>query len=464
MAEEIEIENNFIVNVDGTEIFFPDQKPFTSSLRPIRFLYVPLRAVSEALGYEVSWDDETQTATIKKGERTASFDLGDICYVNGEKKKTMFNCELKNDRIMVSQYAICHAVDCTMSWDDINRVLYLYSNEKYENGVPFTQGTQLKANTKSEEYNEFYSMAEPAFIFPGLNEHLIPQGIAYRKETNQFYLSGYYEAAIKNRNSAIIVVDASTGKISAQYQLLQPGGKNHSGHMGGIAITEKDVYFENGKKIQRISLATLDAAPSGSAVEVEENIMLTMGQNLGNDFLEYSDGYLWVGNYYAIGVEKFTKLKSTDEYPFIIRGYKLDMTQPNGFAAENRVEGNEWYDYVPEIVYEVAEDKIQGMTTVGDYLITSTSLWENSSNLYVYNRAKNGEKIGELNMSGRTIPVVHLNLEKTVTTMPYSEEITMVDGNLYLVYESGGIKFRKDTNKYPTDSVWKIDFEKLISK
>lgn len=460
-AKEVPPNSEFRVFFDGQEITFPDQKPFAS---PLRYLYVPLRAVGEATGFEISWDEEARNAIVKKGDRTVVHPVDDFCFINEEKKSTMFRSEIVNDRIMVSQYGICHLLDCTMSWDDINRILYFYSNEKYENGFPYTQGTHLAANTKGEAYQEFYSMAEPAFIFPGLNEHLIPQGIAYRKDTNQFYLSGYLQGEIKNRNSSIIVVDAETGEIAAQYQLLQADGTPHHGHMGGIAVSDKDVYFENGKWIQRISLETIDNAPSGSFLKVEEKIMLTLGQPCANDWLEISDGYLWMGNYYESEVAKFSKLKITDEYPFLIRGYKLDSSQPNGFASEYKVEGNELYDYVPEILYTVDEDRIQGMTKIGSHIITATSLHQNDSELFIYDTSKAVDtgKVIELD-NGAKIPLYKLTLEKSVTAMPYIEEIAATGGNLYAAFESAGMKFRKTSNKYTTDSVWKIDIEKLLA-
>lgn len=459
-AKEVPPNSEFRVFFDGQEIDFPDQKPFAN---PIRYLYVPLRAVGEAAGFEISWDDDARNAIVKRGDRTVVHPVDDFCFINGEKKSTMFRSEIINDRIMVSQYGICHLLDCTMSWDDINRILYFYSNEKYENGVPYTQGTHLNANAKGEDFQEFYSMAEPSFIFPGLNEHLLPQGIAYRKNTNQFYLSGYFQGAIKNCNSSIIVVDAATGKTEAQYQLLQPDGSPHSGHMGGIAVSEKDIYFENGQKIQRISLATIDSAPSGSFLKVEENIQLTLGQACGNDSLEISDGYLWVGSYWAAGDKTFSRVPITNEYPFLIRGYKLDPSQPNGFASEYKVEGNEFYDYVPEIIYTVDEERIQGVTTIGNYLVTATSLRQDPSNIYVYDRSKAVDTSKKVTLKeGIEIPVLHLDLKKSVTAMQYIEEITAVDGNLYAVFESGSVKFRRPANKYSTDSVWKINLEKLF--
>ena len=462
-AENTTPSTSFKVFFDGVEINFPDEKPYSASADE-RYLYTPLRAISEAVGFDVEWDGETKTATIKKNETVATFTVGGSMFVNGEEKAAMVNFPLKNGRVFVSQYGICHALDCTVRWDDINRILYFCSNEKNENGIPFTQGSIANNDNVNEAYSQFYSMAEKAFIFPGIQEHIIPQGICYRKDKNQFIVSGCFNGKVKNMNSAIAIVDAETGKMTAYYQLLQPGGTNHHGHMGGIAVSDKDIYFENGKKIQRISLETIDNTPSGSFLKVEENIILTLGQSIGNDWLEISDGYLWVGNFWATGVEKFTRLKITDEHPFLIRGYKLDASQPNGLSAEYKVEGNEWYDYVPEILYLVDEDKIQGMTKVGNHIITASSLWDYDSQIQVYDISKAVDEDKKITLKeGIEIPVLHLNLEKKIATMPYIEEITECDGKLYAVYESPSIKFRKSTTLYPTDSVWKIDIEKLVA-
>ena len=43
------------------------------------------------------------------------------------------------------------------------------------------------------------------------------------------------------------------------------------------------------------------------------------------------------------------------------------------------------------------------------------------------------------------------------------EEIAAANGNLYVTFESGAIKYRRKSNKYTTDSVWKIDIEKLTA-
>ena len=61
------------VTLDGQEISFPDAKPFIDKLD--RTL-VPIRFVSEAMGAEVSWDNDTQTVTIIKGNNTITYTIG----------------------------------------------------------------------------------------------------------------------------------------------------------------------------------------------------------------------------------------------------------------------------------------------------------------------------------------------------------------------------------------------------
>jgi hypothetical protein len=56
---------NVDVYVDGKLVEFPDQKPFIDE--SAGRTYVPVRFVSEALGYLVEWDGSAQTASIGRG-------------------------------------------------------------------------------------------------------------------------------------------------------------------------------------------------------------------------------------------------------------------------------------------------------------------------------------------------------------------------------------------------------------
>jgi len=82
---------------------------------------IPLSVVAEIFGAEVSWADETQTATILLGEirlvvsavEPLSYNLGMAHYVNG--------------RIFVPLRYVAHALGMQVSWDSTNQVIYVFS-------------------------------------------------------------------------------------------------------------------------------------------------------------------------------------------------------------------------------------------------------------------------------------------------------------------------------------------------
>lgn len=468
---------SFRVFYDGQEISFPDEKPFANTETQMpdgtiysaddnRIKFVPIRPISDALGYNVSWDGETKTVTLEKDEKVVTFVLGGQCLVNGVSKSCVVNFPLKNGRVFVSQFALCHVFDCTLYWDEPNRILYLYSREKYPAEVDLTQDRYLnedikfKESVNSDVLNEFFSMAEPTFVIPGLQQAVIPQGIAYRKDTNQFYITGYLFVG----HSRMAVVDAATGELTAQYRLLNADGSPHVGHMSGVAISDDNLYLaQGGNTIQRISLAAIDAADSNGFLQIEEEIKLATGFESGNSFVEISDGYLWLGNYYQPGHKRYSK-RATENYNVLMRGYKLDSSQPNDLDARYKVE-NSKCDYIPEIIYALESDeRIQGMTSTENYLVTAVSTSKGLSLLRVYDTTKAVETDGLITIGeSAQLPVYKLKLKKTVSAPSMIEEVSAVNGFLYTVYESGSQYCGDATREALTDKVWKVNIEKLVA-
>lgn len=467
-AEEETMQTDLKVMFDGQEIIFSDEQPFTNIETPMpdgstfsaednHIQFIPVRAMAETLGYDVSWDEETRTVTVEKGDRVTTFTLGGGCYVNGVSKACVVNFPNKNGRVFISQYGACHAFDCVMRWDDINRVLYFFSREKYPDGIEWTQNKYLKTDGKYDDLARFNSMSEPAFVIPGLQESLVAQGIAYRKDKNQFYVSGYSDFS----PSGIAVIDAESGNLVAQYRVLNADGSKNYAHMGGIAIDGKNLYISGGSEMQRIPLSAFDLAGDSEYIKIEESIKINIGVAVNNSFVEISDGYMWTGNYYDAGKKKY-KNKAHENYPVLIRGYKLDPTQPNGLASEFRVE-NDKYDYVPEIIYTLESDeRIQGLTTSGGYLFAAASEKSIPSELRVYDIKKATATEDVITLGDNiNIPVIRLNIEKIVKIPSYAEEVAAVDGSLYTIFEGATPKFRMAKNKHIADSVWKTDISKL---
>lgn len=79
---------------------------------------VPLRAIFEALGASVEWDDATKTVTSVKGETTVKLTIGDnSIYKNGEAKALDVPAQIVDNRTLVPVRAIAESFDAQVGWD-----------------------------------------------------------------------------------------------------------------------------------------------------------------------------------------------------------------------------------------------------------------------------------------------------------------------------------------------------------
>lgn len=100
--------------LDGVPIVF-DQLPIVENGRTL----VPLRAIFEALGAEVKWDGNTQTVTAKLWEDEISLQIGSTqMSVNEEIKTLDVPAKLMNGRTLVPVRAISEAFGCKVDWDE----------------------------------------------------------------------------------------------------------------------------------------------------------------------------------------------------------------------------------------------------------------------------------------------------------------------------------------------------------
>lgn len=460
----------FTLKIDGEEVTFPDQQPYVRDYK----LYIPMRPVLEKLGFDVSWDGETQTATAAKDGMTLQMPVGkSTTTVNGT-SMTTGTARLENDRTIIRQYVLRNALGYITSWDEEKNELSAMSPEYMGDEPALRQDSIKEANSRWGEsegffdgYDEFNSVSEKAFVIPGLNEHATPQGLTYRKDRNMFYLSAYFYGQVTT--SVIFAVDAQTGEKVAEYYLYKADGTPYSGHVGGIAVSEKDLYIADGEYLHRISLSQIDSAEKKGNLSLEESINLASGSSTHptNAFVYCADGYLWTGNYHYSSVEKYNKKPFSEKYNTVIRAYKLDASEASGLSSEYKTKNTDKfeYDYTPAFIYTMNEEGIQGLSVTEDSLFISCSHIEDKyGHLYSYDRPEADESEEKLIYDdNKEVSVIHLELKKTLDTIPGNEEIVVVDNNLYSSFESGDMRFRFTCKGPSTDSVWKIDLEKLLS-
>lgn len=133
------------VYVDGQAIAF-DQPPVILEDRTL----VPMRGIFQALGSEVTWSEPTQTITSTRGGDTIVLKIGDTgLYKNGTLAYTMtVPAKIINDRTMVPIRAISEAFGAEVSWDGVGYVITILSStqetsQDYAKTVKAEDGTTV---------------------------------------------------------------------------------------------------------------------------------------------------------------------------------------------------------------------------------------------------------------------------------------------------------------------------------
>jgi hypothetical protein len=101
------------VTLNGTELQF-DQPPVLDGGRTL----VPMRAIFVALGAEVDWDGDTQTAIGVKGDLTVTLQIGsNILVKNGENITLDVPAKIVGGRTLVPARAIAESFGADVRWD-----------------------------------------------------------------------------------------------------------------------------------------------------------------------------------------------------------------------------------------------------------------------------------------------------------------------------------------------------------
>ena len=106
-------DNDIKVFLDGQAIEF-DVAPIIENDRTL----VPLRAIFEAMGAEVEWDEDTRTVISAKGDDLCVFQIdNENMFVNGEAKTLDVPAMIKDDRTLIPLRAVSEAYGCNIEWD-----------------------------------------------------------------------------------------------------------------------------------------------------------------------------------------------------------------------------------------------------------------------------------------------------------------------------------------------------------
>lgn len=111
----IQTPDGITVRLDGEIVVFDAVQPMLIDNRTM----VPMRKLFEAMGAEVSWDDETATARGVKGDTTVEITIGSrVLYKNGVPQEIDVPAQLVKNRTLVPVRFISEAFGAEVLWDE----------------------------------------------------------------------------------------------------------------------------------------------------------------------------------------------------------------------------------------------------------------------------------------------------------------------------------------------------------
>ncbi|HHX73717.1 MAG TPA: copper amine oxidase N-terminal domain-containing protein [Firmicutes bacterium] len=92
-----------------------DYPPFIDHNRS----YLPLRLLAQAMGYMVEWDDASFTATLRRGQESIEVPLRkNVFYINGDPVYLEDPILLRENRSFVPVRAVAEALGCDVYWNN----------------------------------------------------------------------------------------------------------------------------------------------------------------------------------------------------------------------------------------------------------------------------------------------------------------------------------------------------------
>ena len=278
--------------------------------------------------------------------------------------------------------------------------------------------------------DDYFRHSTGAFEIPDITKGFIPQGIAYDDASDSFILTGYMG---NGKGSPIYVIDKDSGKVRKKISLKTEEGKRFKGHAGGISVYGNNTYLAGSTNFCFYVFANPDImnAEDGGTLCAGRRIDLKDGKDyIRASFTSVDDSLLYAGEFHK-GLLFYTsdthKVETGDSMQ---EAFLLGLTVDDGKA-------------VPSLVYSIP-DSIQGACFADGYLYLSQSNGFLPGKILSYD-IENVRQQGETEVLGKNVPLYVLtetNASGTQIIPPMPEEMIVVDGRMYIAYESASNRYK----------------------
>ncbi len=305
-------------------------------------------------------------------------------------------------------------------------------------------------------FKPFLELRREGPLIPGLTNELVPQGMAYRADKDQMFISNYSNT---KKAGALTIINMNNGSLEKVLFLENADGTAHTGHLGGLAVSSDRLWISSGAGIYGIEFTDIDKAQNGTAIRLPE---LLETETKGS-FSASSEGIVWVGEFTRKnGSYPASKMHQSIDREGIkhrawLAGYLTEKITSGSFT-----ETNFNTKYQPDFILSIP-DEIQGAVITEKKIFLSASYGrKNNSRLHVYTNPMN-ENPHQIIISpeGMKIPLWYLdgkNLLEIIIMPPMSEGLAFYKNDVAILFESAAEKYR-ETALFPLDRIQILDYE-----
>lgn len=120
------VENNINVILNGSNLVF-DQPPIIENGRTL----VPMRTIFESMGAIIEWNEETQSAFVKKGTNNFMLQIGNNKAYQNEKEITLDVAPvILNGRTLVPVRFVAESLNAKVDWDETNNSVVIVETKE----------------------------------------------------------------------------------------------------------------------------------------------------------------------------------------------------------------------------------------------------------------------------------------------------------------------------------------------
>ena len=283
-------------------------------------------------------------------------------------------------------------------------------------------------------------------VIPGLQQGAVPQGLSYSKKYNLIFISYYFD---KHIPSSVSVIDRSNNTTIGTFGLKESVSSFHYGHVGGLTVGDNFIWVSSTGKLYKYKISDITKSiPSRALVPISVTETETKAS-----FVTHYQKILFVGEFAYESKYKTKKSHHMENrngvkhYAWVC-GYNMDKER-NGLK------------YILSI-----RQKVQGICITDNYVFLSISYGRrNRSIIAIYKNPLQEKPHRTVTLeNGLKVPLWYLdgkNIIREVDFPPMSEGITMIDGKLAVLSESGAEKYQQG-GLGPLDYIILIDLEEYL--